>query len=81
MRVEGLRLKSCIQKQVFSVKINFRGGGGSNDPAKLKSENEFVEQNRNLVHKCGFTFSVRASEQAAQKKRFLGIWAQKPKFS
>ena len=57
------------------------GENGSNDHAKLKSENGFVKQNRKLVHKYGFRFSVRASEQAKQKNRFFGIWAPKPEFS
>jgi hypothetical protein len=35
-----------------------------------KSETTFVKQNRKLVHKCGFRFSGRASEQAEQKNRF-----------
>ena len=74
-------LAVIIRKQVCFFQKCIFGGNGSNDHAKLKSENGFEKQNGKLVHKCGFRFSVRASEQAEQKNRFLGIWARNPEFS
>ena len=55
--------RGFIWKQVFFLLTTRFRGNGSNDYAKLKSENGFVEQNRKLVHKCGFRFSVRESNR------------------
>ena len=64
---------TLIRKQVFFFQIRVLGGGGSNDHAKLKSENGVVKQNRKLIHNCGFRFRGRASEQAEKKNcRHLG---------
>ena len=52
-----------IRKQVFFFQKCILGGNGSNDHSKLKSENGFVKQNPKLVLKCGFRFSVQASER------------------
>jgi hypothetical protein len=54
----------------------FRGASG-------KSETTFVKHNQKLVHKCGFRFSGRASEQAelfdpkVMKSRFWGPNSEK----
>jgi len=57
------------ERSIFLSEMRL-GGNGSNDHAKLKTENEFVKQNRKLVHKCGFRFRGRASEHAEQKNGF-----------
>ena len=68
----------------FSFKNAFGGGNGSNDHAKLKSENGFLKQNRKLVHEC-LRSLMRASEHYAKKSHYLhipsnsGFWAQIPK--
>ena len=59
-----------IRKHVFFFSNRVLGGNGSNDHAKLKSENGFVELNRKLVQRFGPRFSVRSSEQAKQKNDF-----------
>ena len=69
----------------FSFKNAFAGvsgGNGSNDYAKLKSENGFAEQNRKSFHKYSFRFSVRASQRTGfspQNQENSGFWAQIPK--
>ena len=48
-----------IREQVFFFQQLVLGENGSNDHAKLKSENGLVKQNRRLVFRRGFRFSVR----------------------
>ena len=51
--------KCLVQKNVSAS----LGGKGSNDHTKMKSQNRLVRQNRKLLHRCGFRFSMQASEQ------------------
>ena len=60
-------LSLFIRKQVFFIQKRVLGWDGSNDHAKLKSENGSEKQNQKLVLEYGFRVSTRTLEQAEQK--------------